>query len=232
MNEQQTAKLEEETSEAWRNRQFALLHALRVEYARNGRGPKNDTTSRHAQSGTERTGLEKWRNLHPKAVWGARSWTGKRTTETVPRGGNEELPDDLNVAIAVAQDKAAILRYARKAPQRRACPAWRIPAEALLLISDRQCNIETPDTTTDKYLKAQARWLRTERADSQRQMQSTRNTATRQENQVRMSAEQEVEMLERQEEEFQEAFDGSEEDVFGHGVAWDEEENVDETPDT
>ena len=30
-------------------------------------------------------------------------------------------------------------------------------------------------------------------------------------------------MLERQEEEFQEAFDGSE---VGHGVAWDEEENV------
>ena len=42
---------------------------------------------------------------------------------------------------------------------------------------------------------------------------------------VGMSAEQE-EMLERQEEEFQEAFDASEEDVFGHGVAWDEEENV------
>ena len=33
-----------------------------------------------------------------------------------------------------------------------------------------------------------------------------------------MSVEQEAEMLERQEEEFQEAFDGSEEDVFGHGV--------------
>ena len=33
-------------------------------------------------------------------------------------------------------------------------------------------------------------------------------------------------MLERQEEQFQEAFDGSEEDVFGHGVTWDEEENV------
>ena len=33
-----------------------------------------------------------------------------------------------------------------------------------------------------------------------------------------MSVEQEAEMLERQEEEFQEAFAGSEEDVFGHGV--------------
>ena len=33
-------------------------------------------------------------------------------------------------------------------------------------------------------------------------------------------------MLERQEEEFQEAFAGCEEDVFGHGVTWDEEENV------
>ena len=41
-----------------------------------------------------------------------------------------------------------------------------------------------------------------------------------------MSAEQEAEMLERQEEEFQEAPDGSEEDAFGHGVTWDEEENV------
>ena len=41
-----------------------------------------------------------------------------------------------------------------------------------------------------------------------------------------MSVEQEAEMLERQEEEFQEAFDGSEKDVFGHGVSWDEEENV------
>ena len=58
-----------------------------------------------------------------------------------------------------------------------------------------------------------------------------------------MSAEQEAEMLERQEEEFQEAFDWSEEDVFGHGVTCGEEENVakrgarmeqatDETPDT
>ena len=131
---------------------------------------------------------------------------------------NEELPDDMNVAVAVAHDKAAILKYARKAPKRRAFPAWRIPAEALLLISDRQCNIETPDTTTDEYLKAQARRTRTEGADPQVQPQVTHNTATRQENEVRMSVEQEAEMLERQEEEFQEAFGGSEEDVFGHGV--------------
>ena len=40
VNEQRTAELEEEMSEAWRNRQFALLHALRVEYARNGRDQK------------------------------------------------------------------------------------------------------------------------------------------------------------------------------------------------
>ena len=66
MHEQRTAELEEEMSEAWRNRQFALLHALTVEYARNGRGPKNDTTSRHAQSGTARTGSEKWRNPFPR----------------------------------------------------------------------------------------------------------------------------------------------------------------------
>ena len=62
----------------------------------------------------------------------------------------EELPDDMNVAVAVAQDTAAILRYVRKAPKRRGFPAWGIPAEALLLISDRQCNIETPDTTTNR----------------------------------------------------------------------------------
>ena len=80
VNEQRTAELEEEMSEAWRNRQFALLHALRVEYARNGRTKKNDTTSRHAQFGTARIGSEKWRNLLLKAGWGARSWTGKRTT--------------------------------------------------------------------------------------------------------------------------------------------------------
>ena len=80
VNEQRTAELEEEMSEAWRNRQFALLHALRVEYARNGRDQKNDTTSRHAQFGTARIGSEKWRNLLLKAGWGARSWTGKRTT--------------------------------------------------------------------------------------------------------------------------------------------------------
>ena len=67
VNEQRTTELEEEVSEACRNRQFALLHALRVEYARNGKGSKNVTTSRHAQSGTARTGLEKWRNLLPKA---------------------------------------------------------------------------------------------------------------------------------------------------------------------
>ena len=40
VNEQRTAELEEEMSEAWRHRQFALLHALRVEYARNGRDQK------------------------------------------------------------------------------------------------------------------------------------------------------------------------------------------------
>ena len=40
VDEQRTAELEEEMSEAWRNSQFALLHALRVEYARNVRGPK------------------------------------------------------------------------------------------------------------------------------------------------------------------------------------------------
>ena len=59
VNEQRTAELEEEKSEAWRHRQFALLHALRVEYARNGRGPKNETTSRREQYGTARTGLER-----------------------------------------------------------------------------------------------------------------------------------------------------------------------------
>ena len=133
---------------------------------------------------------------------------------------NEELPDDMNVAVVVAQDKAAILSYARKAPKRRAFPAWRILAEALLLISDRQCNIETPDTTTEKYLKTQAR------------SQVAHNTATRQKNEVRMSVEQEAEMLEIQEEESQEAFDGSEEDVFGHGsrgienVAREEQERI------
>ena len=52
---------------------------------------------------------------------------------------NEGLPDDMDVAVAVAHDKAAILKYARKAPKRRAFPAWRILAEALLLISARQC---------------------------------------------------------------------------------------------
>ena len=65
---------------------------------------------------------------------------------------NEELPD----AVTVAQDKAAIRMCARKAPIRRAFPAWVISVEALLLVSDGQCNIETPDTTTDKYLTAQA----------------------------------------------------------------------------
>ena len=37
---------------------------------------------------------------------------------------NAELPDDLNVAITVAQDKAAMMRCARKAPKRKAFPAW------------------------------------------------------------------------------------------------------------
>ena len=44
------------------------------------RGTKHGTTSRHELSGTARTGLEKLRNLLPKAGWGARNWTGKRTT--------------------------------------------------------------------------------------------------------------------------------------------------------
>ena len=74
VNEQRTAELEAEMSEAWRNRQFALLHALRVEYARNGRGPKK----RYYFS--PRTIWDRWRNLLLKDGWGARSWTGKRTT--------------------------------------------------------------------------------------------------------------------------------------------------------
>ena len=201
VNEQRTAELEEEMSEAWRNRQFALLHSLRVEYARNGRGPKK----RYCFS--------------PRTVWDREDWI-RDMAKPASKGGmgcseldwernynhyvrqckgmaNEELPDDLNAVIAVIQGKAAILRYARKAPKRRAFPAWGIPAEALLLISDRQCNIETPDTTTDKYLKAQARRTRTERADPQGQSQAAHNTATRQENEVRMSAEQEAEMKDR-----------------------------------
>ena len=40
VSRQRTVEPEEEMSEAWRNRQFAQLHALRVEYARNGKGPK------------------------------------------------------------------------------------------------------------------------------------------------------------------------------------------------
>ena len=39
---------------------------------------------------------------------------------------SEELSDDMGVAVAVAQDKATILRCAK----RRAIPAWGIPAEA------------------------------------------------------------------------------------------------------
>ena len=76
----------------------------------------------------------------------------------------------------------------------------------------------------DNYLKAQVRRTRTESADPQVQPQDAHTIATRQENEVRTSVEHEVEMLDRQEKEFQEAFDESEEDVFGHGVTWDVEE--------
>ena len=41
VNRQRTAALEDEIGEAWPNRHFAQLHSLRIEYARNGRGPKN-----------------------------------------------------------------------------------------------------------------------------------------------------------------------------------------------
>ena len=89
---------------------------------------------------------------------------------------NEELPDDLNVASAVAQGKAAIMRYA----------AWGIPSGALLLISDRHCNIDTPDNTTNKHLKHEHDG-HGQKADPHRQPQATHSTDTRQENEVGMT---------------------------------------------
>ena len=84
--------------EAWRNRQFA-------QHAGNGRG-----NSRLAPLAI----VKRRRHQHRKEVWGARNWTGTRTTRS------EELPDDMNVSVTVAQDKAAMRRYPRKAPRRRA----------------------------------------------------------------------------------------------------------------
>ena len=115
-------------SEAWRDRQFALLHALRVEYSRNGRGPK------------------KRYHYSPRTVWDREDWICEMAKPASEGGmgcseldwetnyenyvrqcqemASEELPDDMNAAVAVAQDKAAILRYAREAPKRRGFLAW------------------------------------------------------------------------------------------------------------
>ena len=68
VNEQRTAELEEEMSEAWRNRQFALLHALSVEYAR---------------------------TFSPRTVWDREDWiremSGARTTRK-----HQQLNSDTN----------------------------------------------------------------------------------------------------------------------------------------
>ena len=146
--------------------------------------------------------------------------------ETMQRNGKRRVARRLECCNCSGTGQSSGFEVHERSTKKKSLPSLGIPSEALFLISDRQCNIDTLDTITDTYLKARARWSRTERADPQRQPQATHSTATRQENEVRMSAEQEAEKLERQEEEFQEAFDGSEEDVFGRGVTWDDEENV------
>ena len=130
---------------------------------------------------------------------------------------SEELADDMNVAEAVAQDKAAILMYGTT-PRSRALWVWRITAQALLLISDRQCNIETPDTTTNN-LRTQARRTRQERTDPKERSQTSYSTVEGQNSEVRTSVEEEMAQLERQEEEFHDVLEGSEEDVCGQ-VSW------------
>ena len=142
VNKQRTAELVDEIGEAWRNRQFAQVHALRIEYARNGRGCKK----RFHFSPRTTWGREDWIREMAKPASEGRigcsemDWDANNTIHV--RQCNElasaELPDDMNVAVAVAQDKAAIQKYARKAPTRRAFHAWGIPQEALLFISDRQ----------------------------------------------------------------------------------------------
>ena len=74
VNEQRTAELDEEMSEAWRNRQFAVLHALR--------GSMRET------EGDQKTILLATQSLGPRGLdetngeprlrragWSARSWT-------------------------------------------------------------------------------------------------------------------------------------------------------------
>ena len=138
-----------------------------------------------------------------------------RRSDTFPNAIDERLQSliaDMNVDVAVAQDRAAILRCARKAPKRRAFPACGLPAEALLFISDRQCDIGTPDSATDKYLRTQERRTQQGRSDPQEPSQSTHSTAARPSKEVWPS-------LRDKRKRSTKPWTG-EEDVFGHGVSW------------
>ena len=130
VNRRRTAALEDEIGEAWPDRHFAQLHSLRIEYARNGRGPKNGFY------------------FSPRATWDREDWISSELDwdanyENYVRQCNElaseELPDDMNVDVAVAQERAAMLIYAKKAPKEELSQ----PGEFLKrhYISDRQCNI-------------------------------------------------------------------------------------------
>ena len=73
-------------------------------------------------------------------------------------------------------------------------------------------------------MRTQERRTQQGSSDPQEPSQSTHSTAARQHIEVRTSVEEEMAQLERQEEELHDALDGSEDDVFGHGVSWEGEE--------
>ena len=127
VNEQRKAELEEEVSEAWRNRRFALLRALRVEYARNGRGPK------------------KRYYFSPRTVWNRENWS-RAMAKPASMGGmgcpepdweanyinyvrqckemaNEELPDNLECCNCSGTGQSSDFEVREKSTKKKSLPS-------------------------------------------------------------------------------------------------------------
>ena len=129
VNKQRTAELEEEMSESWRNRQFAL--AARVE---SGVREKRMATKKKRYCffathslGIARTGSEKWRNLVLKVEWEARSWIGKRYYDNYVRQckemANEEVPDDMECSSGSGTGQSSDSEVRKKSTRKKSLPS-------------------------------------------------------------------------------------------------------------
>ena len=107
------------------------MHALRVEYARNGRGPKK----RYYYGTRTNMTCDEWESelARPAHEGGMRcvkvNWPEMRKEYEADCDQYEELADTAEIRAAVEEDRRAMRRYLHRAPKRRAWPAWGVPAE-------------------------------------------------------------------------------------------------------